>query len=243
MKQPLHELVENALRAMREDGELALEELPGIVVERARDPRHGDFATPGRPRTCEDARPQAARHSGAPRREAVGHRAVRAGRGRRSRLRELPPLGGGPAGRGVAGIGRGRGVRPLRAGRWPACPGGVRLLQSHRPAPRRPRPQRGVRSGAREPARRRRLRRATRVLRQRHRPADGHAGALRVAALPRAPGRASHSSRPGLPGRLSPRDCGRPGGGARRCLRASRHGRRAARGRLGRRRAPLERPH
>ena len=46
MKQHLHEVVENALRAMREDGELALEELPGIVVERARDPRHGDFATP-----------------------------------------------------------------------------------------------------------------------------------------------------------------------------------------------------
>ena len=46
MKQHLQELVENALRAMREDGELALEELPGIVVERARDPRHGDFATP-----------------------------------------------------------------------------------------------------------------------------------------------------------------------------------------------------
>ena len=46
MKQHLHELVENALRAMREDGELALGELPGIVVERARDPRHGDFATP-----------------------------------------------------------------------------------------------------------------------------------------------------------------------------------------------------
>ena len=46
MKQHLHEVVENALRAMREDGELALGELPGIVVERARDPRHGDFATP-----------------------------------------------------------------------------------------------------------------------------------------------------------------------------------------------------
>lgn len=46
MKQHLHEVVENALRAMREDGELALEELPGIVVERTRDPRHGDFATP-----------------------------------------------------------------------------------------------------------------------------------------------------------------------------------------------------
>ena len=46
MKQHLHELVENALRAMREEGELAFESLPNVVVERARDPRHGDFATP-----------------------------------------------------------------------------------------------------------------------------------------------------------------------------------------------------
>ena len=46
MKQYLHELVENALRSLRDDGELALPSLPKIVVERARDPRHGDFATP-----------------------------------------------------------------------------------------------------------------------------------------------------------------------------------------------------
>ena len=46
MKQQLHDLIDRALRAMRDDGELALDALPAIVVERARDPRHGDFATP-----------------------------------------------------------------------------------------------------------------------------------------------------------------------------------------------------
>ena len=46
MKHHLKELVESALRALREEGEFALETIPNVVVERARDPRHGDFATP-----------------------------------------------------------------------------------------------------------------------------------------------------------------------------------------------------
>ena len=46
MKHQVQELVEGALRALRDEGELALESLPKVVVERARDPRHGDFATP-----------------------------------------------------------------------------------------------------------------------------------------------------------------------------------------------------
>ena len=46
MKQQLQALVEGALRALRDEGELALETMPSVVVERARDPRHGDFATP-----------------------------------------------------------------------------------------------------------------------------------------------------------------------------------------------------
>ena len=36
----------SALRALRDEGEFSLETLPSVVVERARDPRHGDFATP-----------------------------------------------------------------------------------------------------------------------------------------------------------------------------------------------------
>ena len=46
MKHHLQELVESALRALRDEGEFSLETLPSVVVERARDPRHGDFATP-----------------------------------------------------------------------------------------------------------------------------------------------------------------------------------------------------
>ena len=46
MKRRLHELIESTLRAMRDDGELALPSLPKIVVERTRERRHGDFATP-----------------------------------------------------------------------------------------------------------------------------------------------------------------------------------------------------
>ncbi len=46
MKHQVQELVEGALRALCDEGELALESLPKVVVERARDPRHGDFATP-----------------------------------------------------------------------------------------------------------------------------------------------------------------------------------------------------
>ncbi len=46
MKQQVQELVEDALRALRDEGEFALESMPSVVVERARDPRHGDFATP-----------------------------------------------------------------------------------------------------------------------------------------------------------------------------------------------------
>ena len=54
-----------------------------------------------------------------------------------------------------------------------------------RAAARRPRPSRGLRRDAREPARCRRLRRAPRVLHQRRRPADGHPRGQRLAALPR----------------------------------------------------------
>ena len=46
MKHELQALVEGALCALRDDGEFALESMPSVVVERARDPRHGDFATP-----------------------------------------------------------------------------------------------------------------------------------------------------------------------------------------------------
>lgn len=46
MKHQVQELVEGALRALCDEGEFALESLPKVVVERARDPRHGDFATP-----------------------------------------------------------------------------------------------------------------------------------------------------------------------------------------------------
>lgn len=46
MKHQVQELVEGALRALRDEGEFALETMPSVVVERARDPRHGDFATP-----------------------------------------------------------------------------------------------------------------------------------------------------------------------------------------------------
>ena len=46
LKQQLQELVESALRELRDEGEFALETMPSVVVERARDPRHGDFATP-----------------------------------------------------------------------------------------------------------------------------------------------------------------------------------------------------
>ena len=46
MKRHLQQLVESALRALCEEGELALSSPPKVVVERARDPRHGDFATP-----------------------------------------------------------------------------------------------------------------------------------------------------------------------------------------------------
>ena len=201
---------------MREDGELALEELPGIVVERARDPRHGDFATPVAPPACEGARPQAARHSRAAGGEAVGYRAVRAGRGRRSRLRELPPLGGGPAGRGVAGIGRGRGLRPLRRG---VVVGVFRLefVSSNPTGPLHVGHGRNAAFGAVLAN----LLDAVGFDVQREyyvndigRQMDTLALSV-VAALPRAQGRASHFSRPGLSGRLSPRDRGRPGGGAR----------------------------
>ena len=46
LKHLLHDLVESALRRLRDGGGLAFESMPGIVVERSRDPRHGDFATP-----------------------------------------------------------------------------------------------------------------------------------------------------------------------------------------------------
>ena len=46
MKHKVQELVERALHALRDEGEFPLETMPKVVVERARDPRHGDFATP-----------------------------------------------------------------------------------------------------------------------------------------------------------------------------------------------------
>jgi len=42
----LRELLEQALVALRDTGDLALDALPPVPVERARDERHGDFASP-----------------------------------------------------------------------------------------------------------------------------------------------------------------------------------------------------
>ena len=46
MKEHIRSLLESALAALREDGELALDALPDIPVERSRGDAHGDFASP-----------------------------------------------------------------------------------------------------------------------------------------------------------------------------------------------------
>ena len=46
MKRGLEALVTSALQGLRDRGELDIETVPPIVIERARDPRHGDFACP-----------------------------------------------------------------------------------------------------------------------------------------------------------------------------------------------------
>ena len=46
MKRGLESLVASAIRTLRDRHELDIESVPPIVIERARDPRHGDFACP-----------------------------------------------------------------------------------------------------------------------------------------------------------------------------------------------------
>ena len=46
MKRGLEALVARAISTLRDRGELDIESVPPIVIERARDPRHGDFACP-----------------------------------------------------------------------------------------------------------------------------------------------------------------------------------------------------
>ena len=46
MKEHVRSLLEHALAALRDEGELALDSLPEIVVERSRGDGHGDFASP-----------------------------------------------------------------------------------------------------------------------------------------------------------------------------------------------------
>ena len=46
MKRGLEALVASAISSLRDRGELDVESVPPIVIERARDPRHGDFACP-----------------------------------------------------------------------------------------------------------------------------------------------------------------------------------------------------
>ena len=46
MKRGLEALVANAISTLRDRGELDIESVPPIVIERTRDPRHGDFACP-----------------------------------------------------------------------------------------------------------------------------------------------------------------------------------------------------
>ena len=46
LKRRLEALVARAISTLRDRGELDVESLPPVVIERARDPRHGDFACP-----------------------------------------------------------------------------------------------------------------------------------------------------------------------------------------------------
>ena len=46
MRQFLHDLVESALGHLRDEGHFVLDSMPPILLERGRDARHGDFATP-----------------------------------------------------------------------------------------------------------------------------------------------------------------------------------------------------
>ena len=46
MRHFLHDLVEGALVRLREEGRFPIESVPHILLERARDARHGDFSTP-----------------------------------------------------------------------------------------------------------------------------------------------------------------------------------------------------
>ena len=46
LKRGLEALVASAISSLRDRGELDVESVPPIVIERARDPRHGDFACP-----------------------------------------------------------------------------------------------------------------------------------------------------------------------------------------------------
>ena len=46
MRQFLHDLVESALGRLRDEGHFVLDSMPPILLERGRDARHGDFATP-----------------------------------------------------------------------------------------------------------------------------------------------------------------------------------------------------
>ena len=46
MKEHIRSLLEHALAALRDDGDLTLDPLPGIAVERSRGDGHGDFASP-----------------------------------------------------------------------------------------------------------------------------------------------------------------------------------------------------
>ena len=46
MKEHIRSLLERSLAALRDEGELALDPLPDIPVERSRGDDHGDFASP-----------------------------------------------------------------------------------------------------------------------------------------------------------------------------------------------------
>ena len=46
MKRGLEALVANAISTLRDRGELDIDSVPPVVIERTRDPRHGDFACP-----------------------------------------------------------------------------------------------------------------------------------------------------------------------------------------------------
>ena len=102
------------------------------------------------------------------------------------------------AGRREGDPGAGAGFWPQRSRPERARQRGVRVGQPDRAPARRPRPRRGVRRCAVQPAAVHRLRRDARVLHQRRRRAGRCAGALRVSALPRGAGR-GHRRDPGRP--------------------------------------------